>query len=186
MNPTALSIFVAVALLAADAANPPAPAAEVPPVLLTETHRKRCKLKTGDAFPAMTLPRLNGQPTDLKSLYGKQATIVVLWDRESWMTRAALSDLAKDIPRLFGKMPVELVGIAVGQSPAEANKLLAQTGAKFPHLLDADAAAAKNVSTAVLPQIYALDGAGTVVWFDIEYSESTRRELRQALEALVR
>ena len=37
-------------------------AAQVPPVLLTETHRKHCRLKPGDAFPPMKLPRLDGQP----------------------------------------------------------------------------------------------------------------------------
>ena len=102
------------------------------------------------------------------------------------MTRAVLSDLAKDVPRLFGNKPVAVVGIAVGHTPATANQVLGETGATFPHFLDAEAEAIKKVTDAVLPHIYVLDAAGKVAWFDIEYSESTRRELRQTLEALVR
>jgi hypothetical protein len=35
-----------------------------------------------------------------------------------------------------------------------------------------------------LPRIYVLDATGKIVWMDIEYSQATRRELRQTLQAL--
>ena len=140
----------------------------------------------GDAFPAILLPRLDGLDAALAKLQGKQATVVILWGRDYWMTRAALSDLAKDVPRLFENKPVALVGVAVGHTPATANPVLAATGAKFPQLLDAEGQAVAKVTAAVLPQIYVLDGTGKVAWFDIEYSESTRRELQQTLEALLK
>ena len=35
-----------------------------------------------------------------------------------------------------------------------------------------------------LPRIYVLDAQRRIAWFDIEYSEATRRELQQTLAAL--
>ena len=35
-----------------------------------------------------------------------------------------------------------------------------------------------------MPRVYVLDADGKIVWFDIEYSQSTQRELKQAIEAL--
>ena len=35
------------------------------------------------------------------------------------------------------------------------------------------------------PRVYVLDAEGKIVWFDIEYSVSTRRELRAAVESLL-
>jgi hypothetical protein len=41
-----------------------------------------------------------------------------------------------------------------------------------------------DVGSVALPRLYVLDPAGKIVWFDIEYSESTRRELEQTLSVL--
>jgi len=38
----------------------------------------------------------------------------------------------------------------------------------------------------MLPWTFVLDANGKIVWFDLEYSLSTRRELQQALLATVR
>ncbi|MEM9659649.1 MAG: hypothetical protein AAF961_14915, partial [Planctomycetota bacterium] len=71
-----------------------------------------------------------------------------------------------------------------GEPTDSATKTLADSGADFPELVDAEGVAFAKLGAKLLPRIYVLDAQGSVVWFDIEYSEATRRELRQAIAAL--
>ena len=71
-----------------------------------------------------------------------------------------------------------------GQPARAAQRFLKQTKATFPQLLDTNGKALAQVGSVALPRLYVLDPAGKIVWFDIEYSESTRRELAQTLTVL--
>ena len=53
----------------------------------------------------------------------------------------------------------------------------------FVNLLDADGKAFAQVGSERLPRVFVVDPAGKILWFDIEYSQTTRRELHQALHA---
>lgn len=77
-----------------------------------------------------------------------------------------------------------MVGVVTGGSPEAAEAELKQTGAKFSQLVDADGKALALVGAAALPRVYVLDDRHRIAWFDLEYSEATRRELQQALAAL--
>jgi hypothetical protein len=48
-------------------------------------------------------------------------------------------------------------------------------------LSDKDGAAHKQVATSKLPRSYLLDPSGKILWFDLEYSPTTRRDLAQAI-----
>ena len=77
---------------------------------------------------------------------------------------------------------VPIVVGPTGVGKTEIALLLAEEiGAEFPLLLDADGAGLGRVATEKLPRIYLLDPSGSILWFDIEYSESTRRELKNAI-----
>lgn len=158
--------------------------AGIPHVTLSTLHARWCVSKVGDSFPATELPRLGGKQTKLSDLYGKQGTIVLFWQDDRWMSRMALEDLVHEVVPNYDPQEVALVGIAVGQSLGYAQKLLSEVKAEFPQLLDANGAALAEVGSVALPRLYVLDPAGKIVWFDIEYSESTRRELLQTLETL--
>src|SRR5689334_14435989 len=76
----------------------PAPAAakpsssQIPQVLLSEGHAALCKVKVGDAFPAVSLPQLNGGEAAVPKLAGTKATVVLFWEPNHWMSRIALAD----------------------------------------------------------------------------------------------
>ena len=57
-------------------------------------------------------------------------------------------------------------------------------GANFPTLLDADGKAFAQIGSEKMPRTFLLDPQGKILWFDIEYSLSTRRELHQALRSV--
>jgi peroxiredoxin len=153
--------------------------ADVPPVLLSSGHAKLCKVKVGDEFPAIQLPAVSGGAADFA--YGPKATVVVFWTTDRWMSGTALRDLAS-----MSADGVSVVGIAVGAKADAASKLIAETGAKFTQLLDADGAAFAQVGQGAPPRVFVLDPQHHIAWFDIEYSEATRRELQQTLAALTK
>ncbi len=181
------SILLVLSLLAASmsafAESDEKPATNIPPVLLTAGHRSLCLLDVGDPMPVFKLPRLGGETTELVDLYGRRATIVLFWHSDRWMARAALTDFAM-LAKQLDSGQVRMIGIAVGQPAGAVQANLNQAQAAFPQLLDTDGTAFIQVGTNALPRIYVLDAEGKIVWFDIEYSEATRRELRQTLGVL--
>ncbi len=140
-----------------------------------------CRVRVGDQLPAITLPQLTGGQTELDSLRGDKATVVLFWQEDPWMSATALKDLSTDI---VPSDEVAVVGIAVKSGESDIQTLLNEAGAKFPQLLDNDGKVFNQVGMVKLPRVYVLDATGKIAWFDLEYSESTRRELKQTLEAL--
>jgi peroxiredoxin len=85
----------------------------------------------------------------------------------------------------FKDKGVAVVGISVNQSPENAAAALEEAEAEFPNLSDANGDALSTVGSEKLPRTYLLDSQGKILWFDIEYSLATRRELQEALQAVV-
>jgi hypothetical protein len=138
-------------------------------------------------LPPIELPRLGGDVIDLASLHGQRATIILFWHPDRWMAQGALHDLTLRA-RQWADQRVALVGVACGQPAGAVQAQLTAAQANFPQLLDTDGGAFSLVSAALgttsLPWVYVLDAEGKIAWFDIEYSEATRRELRQAIGVL--
>jgi peroxiredoxin len=159
--------------------------AEIPPVMLSKGHEAICKVKVGDAMPEMELELIgDGERAKLADLFGEKATVVVFWKTDRRMAREQLADLVPDVVELFGDKGVRVVGIAVEESPQKAEAVLEEAGAEFANLLDSDGEAFAQVGSEKLPRTYLLDPQGKILWFDIEYSHSTRRELHEALRAM--
>ena len=53
---------------------------------------------------------------------------------------------------------------------------------KLPVLLDSDGKYFDKLASAKVLRTYLLDSAGKILWFDVEYSRSTRRDLLAAIE----
>jgi peroxiredoxin len=178
------SVALAVSAAAIAQAAGPQAAPRVPPVLMSEGHAALCKVKVGEAFPAISLPQLNGGQADLASLAGSKATVVLFWAPNHWMSRIALAAAAKDVAAKINDKSIAVVGVVEVKNAQDAQADLEKFGAKFPQLLDADGAALAQVGTNSLPRVYVLDAQHKIAWFDIEFSEATRRELAQTLSAL--
>jgi hypothetical protein len=100
------------------------------------------------------------------------------------MARTALADVQRDVADRYPPDEVSVVGIVVGVAGEAGQNMLAAARVKFPQLIDAQGTTIAQVGEGSLPRVYALDGERRIAWFDIEYSESTRRELLQTLAAL--
>jgi peroxiredoxin len=158
--------------------------ATIPPVFLTEGHKSLCLVGVGDKMPAIELQQLGGGRAKLANLLGSKATVVFFWKGDRRLALAELADLGPDVAEPFKDAGVAVVGIAVGHSAGEARAATRRAKVDYPQLIDADGAAFAKVGSEKLPRTYLLDSEGNVLWFDIEYSTTTRRELAQSLEAV--
>jgi len=158
--------------------------AVIPPVLMSKEHAALCAVKVGDTFPNISLDRLGDRPTRLSELFGRTATVVAFWRADRRASRTLLADLGPDVIEPFRQRGVAVVGVAVEQPENVARPALEKAEAQFPNLLDADGKAFAQVGKERLPRVYLVDGQGKILWFDIDYSLSTRRELNQALRAV--
>ena len=153
----------------------------MPQVHFTEEHAETNVVGVGEAFPKLELSNLEGQPHSFGDLLGEKLTIVVFW---SGGLPPALEELAGMQSRFlneFGQQGVAVVGVNVGDDPQLAKELAEQAGAKYPQLTDPDGAAFAKVATERLPRTYLIDTSGQILWFDIEYSRTTRQQLLSAI-----
>ena len=127
------------------------------------------------------MPNLEGEKHSLTELFGPKLTLVVFWNARQSTGLEELSDLNRyHLPR-FGDKGLAVVAINTGDQTQLASELATHSGASYPVLSDADGAALQQVATGKLPRTYLLDPAGRVLWFDLEYSPTTRRDLASAI-----
>jgi peroxiredoxin len=165
---------------AAEESAAPAEGPAIPHVFLTSEHSAMCRVRVGDQLPAISLPQLKGGEVQLATLQGKMATVVLFWSDDPWMSATALADLTA----VGATDGVAIVGIAVKVPNNEVQATTEKVGASFPQLMDSDGKAFNQVGMTRMPRVYVLNALGEIVWFDIEYSQSTQRELKQTLETL--
>jgi thiol-disulfide isomerase/thioredoxin len=141
-------------------------------------------------MPEAELPDLQGNMQALRGLYGPKLTVVCFWaggnSKYSELSAVELlADLEKDLFEPYVAKGVQVVGINVGGNPQAAGSLLSQAGTRFPNLLDPQGVFFAKVATEKIPRIYLLDAIGKIIWFDVEYSRSTRRDLLQAIRVVL-
>jgi hypothetical protein len=160
----------------------PPPPATIPKVALTATLLETCKVKVGDAMPDDQGKDLRGDKP-LRALYGSKLTAILFWTSDNPYSGQALEDLAADVARPYGEKGVAVVGINVKDPPDRAARAIESAGGQaFPNLLDPAGKFFAKVATEKLPRLYLLDAAGKVLWFDLQYSDSTRHDLLTAIQ----
>lgn len=180
-----------------DLKNPPrvqrssmAGPAHVAKVLLSDSEKALCKVKVGDQVPEVSLPNLTGDTQAINKLLGEKLTVLLFWSPTDPFSTWFLSDLTPDAFEPYNSLGLNVVGVCSGTADesvetSAAQKAAETAGAKFPILVDADGEAISKFGTDRSSRVYLLDSQGKIVWFDIEYSRSTRRDLSSALAALL-
>jgi len=168
-------------------AEEPPPPPTIPEVHLLDADRETCLVAVGDPMPDAEMVDLEGEKQALGALRGEQLTLVLFWtsgDSEfsTMRAQAALEDLQMDIHEPYAEKGVGVVAVNEGDPAESVKKLVEQAGAAFPNLLDTDGALFAKVATEKLPRLYLLDAEGKILWFDLEYSPTTRDKLMQAIQ----
>jgi peroxiredoxin len=153
----------------------------MPQVHLSEQHAKTCLVRVGDMLPKFELTNLAGEKKPFGDLVGEKLSVVVFWDGREATALEELADLQRLVVERFEKDGVRVIGINKGDDPQLAAELVQQRGATFVNLSDRDGAAFAQVATERIPRTYLIDATGKILWFDMEYSRTTRQDLMAAI-----
>ncbi len=162
----------------------PPPKPTMPTVVMTEEHLKACLVRVGDTMPDAELPDLDGKAHPLAGLRGSKLTVICLWksgESPAGELRALeLLGHLQDLAEAFSQQGVLVVGINEGDPAEIVRKRVA--GVTVPMLLDPEGAYFDKLATDSLPRVYLLDPEGKILWFDREFSLTTRRRLETGIK----
>ena len=168
--------------------EPPPPPPTIPKVVMSNELRATCLVGVDDTIPETELADLDGKMSGLGSLYDSKLTVLCFWTigtspRSQLVAGAVLQDLMKDVVGPFGEQGVRVVAINVGDPVEDVKKYVADAEATFPNLLDPQGEYYAKIATErKMPRTFLLDVQGKVLWFDLEYSNTARRNLVQGIE----
>ena len=154
---------------------------EMPQVFLSEQHAATCRVQVNDKMPDMSVVDADGNSKNLNSFLGNRVTVVCFWSPENPLSSWQLSDLGPEVVERYASQGVNVVAISHGQTTQESRLEADRIGVEFPVLADEGGQAYDQVATRYLPRTYLLDGEGNILWFDLGYSDDTRRHLNQAI-----
>jgi hypothetical protein len=168
----------------------PPPPATIPKVSLTDALHATCRVNVGDVLPEGNLAAADGGNVNLQNQFGEKLTVVFLWEEgrshyEQLAAGSALKDFQVDIAEPYAKKGVKVIGINVGDNPQSVQQELTKIGIQIPYYFDPSKAYFDKLAKSILPRVYLLDASGKILWFDTEYSQSTRRNLMQAVQVVL-
>ncbi len=149
-----------------------------PQVVLSDEHAATCLVGVGDTMPDIAF-HVQDEVRHLHDCLGR-LTLVVFWNRDRYYAVEQFSRLGREVRDRYGDLGLSIVAVNV-VDPAQAAPPESEPAARpFVSGWD-DGSAFSQVATARIPRTYLLDSTGTIVWFDLEYSRSTRREMHNAI-----
>ncbi len=163
-------------------------ATEMPKMLLSDADLQTCLVKLGDAMPKGKLPDLEDRTVSLGELLGEKLTVVYFWTEgdtkySALAATAALEDFEKDVFEPYRDKGVNVVAINENDQLEAVSRHVKEGGPTFPVLLDPAGVYFAAVATERIPRVYLVGADRTILWFDLEYTETTRSTLKKAIQA---
>ncbi len=160
----------------------PPPPPTIPKVDLTESLDATCLVRVGDTIPEGDLVDVEGKSHAIREVLGEKLTVLVFWNSEVLHSVVELEDLAREIAEPLSRRGGRIIAVNTGDTAEKAAEAAKAAGAEFLVLLDPEKAYFGKLATERLPRTYVLDGKGVILWFDLEYSRTTRRHLEQTID----
>ena len=160
--------------------SPPAHEIVKPIVAMSQEHRQACLVFVGDDMPDSSLSDLAGAKHEIRRSLGKTLTVIVCWEAANPYALDEFEEIPHDLVPL-NELGVESIAIHVGPAPENYEALCQEYGEEVLCLLDPDRQYYERLAQNRLPRTYLLDAQGKIVWLDMEYSRTTRYELRNAI-----
>ena len=151
-----------------------------PIVVMSDEHRKTCHVFVGDVMPDFKLPDRENTDRKLLDSLGERLTAVVIWNADNRFAMDQFEELGRDLIPLK-ELGVETIAIHTGPLPDNYQQLCEKYADGVLCLSDAEGSYFKTIAQSRLPRTYLLDADGKILWLDIEYSRTTRQDLRNAI-----
>ena len=152
-----------------------------PQVVLSGAHRESCLVAVGDLFPLLELSDVSGSQRIWNELLGPNLTIVVFWSSQSAFAIEQVARLELETSQLCQGTGVHVVAVNVGDAADQVSEWTHGAGESVVHLVDSDQSAFAKIATRQFPRTYLLNSTGRILWLDLEYSQTTRRDLENAV-----
>ena len=114
-------------------------------------------------------------------LLSDRLTVLIFWDEKSATGMEQFRRIPVDILGDFAAHRVKVIAVNVGGEKNRVRELTGDAADKIVSLVDSDGSFYGHFASSLLPRTYVLDQRGTILWFDLEFSLSTSRSLRQVL-----
>ena len=163
----------------------PPPPPTIPKVNLTESLSDTCLVGVGDPIPDAELADLEGNKYSIREVLGEKLTVLLFWNSENMHSVVELEDLARDFAGPLAERGGRIVAVNTGETPEKAAKATKEAGVSLLVLVDPERTYFEKLATERLPRTYVLDAEGTFLWFDLEYSRTTRRHLEQTIDVVL-
>lgn len=152
-----------------------------PRVIMSHRHRATCVKQVGDVIDNATVTDITGSEHKIGELLSDRLTVMLFWNRKSFAGFEQFRRIPVDVLATFAAQRVKVIAVNVGDGAARTKNLTGDAADKIVSLVDNDSKLFHQFATSRIPRTYVLDSTGKILWFDLEYSQSTRRELSNAL-----
>jgi len=159
---------------------------KIPEVKLTGSLIATCVVKVGQPMPDNELADLEGNVQSFQAFYGENLTVIFFWSSKNMYALSELKDLSSDVANPFKDRGVNVIAINVGDPPEVARREAEKANATYTMLVDPHGEYFSQVATDGIPRTYVVGANGKIIWFDVEYSRSTRRDLFQTIESVLK
>lgn len=165
----------------APAAKAIASAAVKPIVIMSSKHKETCLKMIGDKIQDVDVTDIANSNHKISKLLSDKLTVLIFWQERSLPAMEQFRRIPIDVLGSFAKHRVKVIAANVGGDVAKTRKITGDAADKIVSLVDKDAKLFQQFATSRMPRTYLLDNEGKILWFDIEYSQSTQRELNNAI-----
>ena len=152
-----------------------------PSVDLSEFHKSTCLKSVGEQVGDVTVVDMEGTHHQFLRLLSDRLTVLFFWDEKSATGMEQFRRIPVDILGDFAAHRVKVIAVNVGGEKSRVRELTGDAADKIVSLVDSDGSFYGHFASSLLPRTYVLDQRGTILWFDLEFSLSTSRSLRQVL-----
>lgn len=152
-----------------------------PKVALSHAHKATCLKFVNDKIDDVTVTDITGSDHKLLEMLSDRLTVLIFWKEESISGLEQFRRIPVDVLGTFASHRVKVIAANVGGEVASTKKITGDGADKIVSLVDSEAKLFGQVAKSHVPRTYVLDKDGKILWFDLEYSQSTRRSLTNAL-----
>lgn len=121
-------------------------------------------IAVGAQAPAITLPDLDGKPTDLGQVIGKKPVLLEFWATWCPLCKALLPRMDAAHAKYGTQMDFIAIGVGINQTPASIKRHLAEHPMPLKVLYDGNGAAVRAFDAPATSYIVVLDAKGKVVY----------------------
>jgi len=152
-----------------------------PKLFFSASQLATCLLKQGDSVADCVLQTKMAEPVNLKTKLQPGLNLLVFWNQQETTAKEQRERLEEDLEVPLRANRIHVIAVHVGDAGGPIPSEWTDSTEMVDMLLDPDRSCFAKLATEKLPRTYLLDANGQILWFDIEYSQDSVRELLNAI-----